>query len=146
MAVTVMAEETVDFGSYVPTKISDEAKKLLQLYWIFDNWIDAVDSMDLQKMSARVLYLQFERLVLYYYEQGKRNKAKLALNLSGAMRYAEDIEFNTEQIHALQSLLFYFQRINLTLDELKQCYRHILQHGIFTTPSMPDWETAVLNH
>ncbi|MEM7531760.1 MAG: hypothetical protein AAF639_06275 [Chloroflexota bacterium] len=75
MAINVLEETSVDFISYVPIDENSEAKKLLKLYWTLDNWLDHIDSLDLQKMHAQVVRLQLEQLVHYYFERGEWNKA-----------------------------------------------------------------------
>ena len=146
MAAKVFEETSVDFISYVPTKKNSEAKKLLKLYWTLDNWLDHIDSLDLQKMHAQVLRSQLTQLVQYYFERGDRNKAKLAGLLIDAAIRGEKIGLTQTQVETIQAQLIYFQRVNLTMDDLSACDRNLWKHGMYPLYEMPDWETAVLDH
>ena len=146
MTTELAVQDTVDLAEYVPATIGEEAKRVLKLYWIIDNWLDDVESTELQKIHAQVMRSQLTRLVQYYFENEQRNKAKLAATLYGAASYAEKTVLNHAQINAIQTLLDYFQRGNLTLPDLKQCHKVLLDHDIYTLPEMPDWQAAIADH
>ena len=146
MITDVTIQKSVDLTSYVPSAINDEAKRLLKLYWIIDSWLDDLESTELHTVHAQVLGSQFNHLVHYYLDGGQRNKAKLALTLRGASTYAEKMRLNEAQINAIQTLLVYFQRANLSVDDLKQCHQSLLDHDIYTLPEMPNWQAAIADH
>ncbi|MEM7538801.1 MAG: hypothetical protein AAF639_41965, partial [Chloroflexota bacterium] len=146
MAVNVLEETSVDFISYVPTEANIEAKKLLKLYWTLDNWLDHIDLFELQKMHAQVLRLQLTQLVQYYFERGERNKAKLAGLLIDAAIRGEKMGLTQAQVETIQAQLIYFQRVELTMDDLSACDRNLWAQGMYPMYEMPDWEKAVLDH
>ncbi|MEM7537644.1 MAG: hypothetical protein AAF639_36070, partial [Chloroflexota bacterium] len=123
-----------------------EAKRLLKLYWVLDIWRDVVDSEQLQKAYAQTFRSQLEALVNYYFDRGERNKAKLAVLLSDTTVYAERVGLVREQLEALQAQLIYFQRVDLTIDDLSECDRNLLKQGIYPVYEMQNWETIVLDH
>jgi hypothetical protein len=137
---------TTDLAEYVPDAINEEAKRLLKLYWIIDNWLDDAGSLELQKNHAQVMCSQLNRLIHYYFDNGQRNKAKLAVTLYGAALNAEEIGLNAIQINVIQTLLVYFQRVSLTMDDLKQSHQALLHHQIYTLPEMLNWQTAIADH
>ena len=146
MTTDTAVQRTINLAEYVPDPINEEAKKLLKLYWIFDNWLDDVESLDLQKNHAQVMRSQLDRLIPYYIDSGQRNKAKLAVTLRGAALNAEEIGLNDRQINLMQTVLVYFQRASLTIDDLKQCHQTLLDNNIYTLPEMPNWQAAIADH
>ena len=142
----VLTKDAANFTAYVPTTASNEAKRLLKLYWILDSWLDDIDSVSLQKMHAQVLRSHLDWLAHYYFEKAERNKAKLAVILLNATLYAEQDGLNQAQVELLQAQLIYFQHVNLTNNEVSQCNLRLWDNSIYTVPEMPNWETAVLNH
>ena len=146
VALDVQEREIIDLDSYIPSAVNHESKRLLRLYWIIDNWREDMDSLALQKNHAQVLRARLNQLFDYYFENGQESKAQLAVTLCGATFHAEEAGFTIDQLNALETLFVYFQRINLTSDNLKECHRYLVQHGIYTLPEALDWQTAILDH
>ena len=124
----------------------DEVGILITLFRLTDKWPTGTASDDLQKSHAHVLRLHLHTLFEYYYDLGQVNKATLATTLHAATFYAEKEGLTHIQIATIQTLLTYFQRISLTLEDLHVCSRLLWENGIDTTPEMPNWQSEIADH
>lgn len=124
----------------------DEVGILITLFRLTDKWPTGDTSGELQKSHAQVLRLHLHSLFEYYDNLGQENKAKLAVTLHAATFYAENEGLTHMQIATIQTILTYFQRILLTIDDLRESSRLLWANEIFTLPEMPNWQAAVLDH
>lgn len=124
----------------------DEVGILITLFRLTDKWPTGAASEELQKSHAHVLRLHLHSLFEYYWELGQENKAKLATTLHVTTFYAEKVGLTHAQIATLQTLFTYFQRVVLTLEDLRAASRLLWENGIDTTPEMPDWQSAIAEH
>ncbi|MEM7538259.1 MAG: hypothetical protein AAF639_39190 [Chloroflexota bacterium] len=125
----------VEFVLKNNTLTSDEIGRLITLFQVTDDWLAQIDSPIYQKHHAVTLRLQLHQLGNYYFDQGERNKSKLAVSLYDATFFAESEGLTQTQIEALQFLFTYFLRIMLTHDDLDECEGKLFESGIHVMPT-----------
>jgi len=135
-----------DLAQHAHQLSKDEVGSLITLFSLTDKWPTGTASDELQKSHAQVLRLHLHSLFEYYYNLGQENKAQLAITLHGATFYAENEGLTHLQIATIQNVLTYFQRVLLTIDDLRECSRLLWANEIFTLPEMPNWQAAILDH
>lgn len=124
----------------------DEVGILITLFRLTDKWPTDTASDELQKSHAQVLRWHLQSLFDYYYNSTQENKTKLVAMLHAATFYAEKEGLTHGQIATIQTLLTYFQRVTLTIDDLRVSSRLLWENGIDTTPEMPNWQAAIAEH
>ena len=137
-------QKQVDLTQHAHQLSKDEVGILITLFRLTDKWPTGAATDELQKSHAQVLRLHLHSLFEYYLDLAQENKAKLATTLHATTFYAANEGLTHTQIATIQTLLAYFQRVSLTIDDLRACSRLLWDNNIETTPEMPNWRAAIV--
>ncbi|MEM7532594.1 MAG: hypothetical protein AAF639_10490 [Chloroflexota bacterium] len=134
----IAVQEPKQLNQYVRQLSNNEVGLLITLFRLTDKWPTNTKSDTLQKSHAHVLRLYLQSLFDYYLDTGQKNKSRLATTLYATMLYAEAEGLTHIQIATIQTVLTYFQRVKLTIDDLWTCTQLLWDNDIETTPEMPN--------
>lgn len=140
MSADVAVQDQLDIIQYKRSLPDEDIRRRMILFQLTDDWAADVNLGELRENYAHLLRSQLSRLNEYYYQACQVDKVQLAAILHDATFFADDQGLTLAQIEVIQLALTYFQRVQLTQDELRECTLKLHRSGIEVIPPMPDFE------